>query len=64
MTVDGQPVVELADGEAGVARGQACVLYAEEGSDVRVLGGGFIERSQRSEAAEAMLERLATQPAA
>jgi tRNA-specific 2-thiouridylase len=64
MMVEGQPVVELADGEAGVARGQACVLYADEGGDVRVLGGGFIERSQRSEAAEAMLERLATQPAA
>ena len=55
--------VELADGECGVAPGQACVLYSDEGGDARVLGGGFIERSQRSREAEAKLSRLAAQPA-
>jgi len=55
--------VELADGECGVAPGQACVLYSNEGGDARVLGGGFIERSQRSREAEAKLSRLAAQPA-
>jgi len=34
--------VELADGEEGVAPGQACVFYDGGDSDARVLGGGFI----------------------
>ena len=34
--------VELLSPEEGVAPGQACVFYAEEGS--RVLGGGWIHR--------------------
>jgi tRNA-specific 2-thiouridylase len=54
--------VELADGESGVAPGQACVLYAEDGDDARVLGGGFIDRSERGAEAEAMLSRLAGTP--
>jgi tRNA-specific 2-thiouridylase len=54
--------VELAEGEAGVAPGQACVLYDGDGNDARVLGGGFIERSERGAAAEAMLARLAALP--
>lgn len=53
--------VELADGETGVAPGQACVLYSDEGGEARILGGGFIERSQKSAEAEAMLSRLAAQ---
>ena len=52
-------VVELADGETGVAPGQACVLYSSDGDDARVLGGGFIQRSERGAEAEAMLSRLA-----
>jgi len=56
--------VELADGEAGVAPGQACVLYTDEGNEARVLGGGFIERSERGVEAEAMLARLGEMPAA
>lgn len=52
--------VELAEGETGVAPGQACVLYADDGDAARVLGGGFISRSERSTEAEAMLARLAT----
>ena len=51
--------VELADGESGIAPGQACVLYSDDGNDARVFGGGFIERSERGAEAEAMLTRLA-----
>jgi tRNA-uridine 2-sulfurtransferase len=54
----GRTWVDLVDGEAGVAPGQACVFYADEGADARVLGGGFIERSERHADAEAMLSRL------
>jgi tRNA-specific 2-thiouridylase len=50
--------VELADGETGVAPGQACALYTGEGEEARVLGGGFIERARRGAEAEAMLSRL------
>ncbi|MBU4530862.1 MAG: tRNA 2-thiouridine(34) synthase MnmA [Hoeflea sp.] len=61
--VDGEISVELIEGEAGVAPGQACVLYSLPGDEARVLGGGFIDRSERSPAAEAMLSTL-LQPAA
>ena len=50
--------VEVLDGEAGIAPGQACVLYDGEGNGARVFGGGFIERSERSAEAEAMLRKL------
>jgi len=56
--VDGEISVELIEGEAGVAPGQACVLYSAPGDDARVYGGGFISRSERSPAAEAMLANL------
>lgn len=55
--------VELVDGESGIAPGQACVLYSDDGNDARVFGGGFIARSERSADAEAMLKRLAANPA-
>ena len=55
--------VELGEGESGIAPGQACVLYSDDGNDARVLGGGFIERSERGKEAEAMLSRLAAMPA-
>jgi tRNA-uridine 2-sulfurtransferase len=42
--VDGAPVVELHDAEEGVAPGQACVLYAGDEPQARVLGGGTIAR--------------------
>ncbi|MIL09260.1 tRNA 2-thiouridine(34) synthase MnmA [Salmonella enterica subsp. enterica] len=61
---DGQTWVELASGEAGVAPGQACALYAHDGDDARVFGGGFIQRSERTREAEQMLARLAARPAA
>jgi tRNA-specific 2-thiouridylase len=51
--------VDLADGETGIAPGQACVFYAGDGDEARVLGGGFIDRSRRGAEAEAMLARLA-----
>ncbi|TJV09917.1 MAG: tRNA 2-thiouridine(34) synthase MnmA, partial [Mesorhizobium sp.] len=34
--------VELVDGESGIAPGQACVLYSDDGNQARVFGGGFI----------------------
>jgi tRNA-uridine 2-sulfurtransferase len=37
--------VDLASAEEGVAPGQACVLYAHEGADAEVLGGGTILRA-------------------
>ncbi|WP_311032203.1 tRNA 2-thiouridine(34) synthase MnmA [Mesorhizobium koreense] len=55
--------VELVDGETGVAPGQACALYSDDGDEARVLGGGFIERAYRGAEAEAMLSRLTAQPA-
>jgi len=55
--------VELSQGESGIAPGQACVLYSDEGNAARVYGGGFIERSERGREAEAMLARLAKAPA-
>ena len=55
----GEIWVDLAEGETGVAPGQACVFYADDGDGARVLGGGFIERQERALEAEAMLRRLA-----
>jgi tRNA-specific 2-thiouridylase len=55
---DGATWVELDHGEAGVAPGQACVLYSDDGNDARVFGGGFIQRSERGAQAEAMLAGL------
>jgi tRNA-specific 2-thiouridylase len=45
MTSEGNIGVTLDVAEEGVAPGQACVLYAPEDPD-RVLGGGFILRSE------------------
>jgi tRNA-specific 2-thiouridylase len=60
---EGTAIVELVDGESGVAPGQACVLYSDDGNEARVLGGGFIGRSERGAEAEAMLSRLGAVPA-
>jgi tRNA-specific 2-thiouridylase len=38
--------IELADGEEGVAPGQACVFYDSAEGGARVLGGGFIRATQ------------------
>jgi tRNA-specific 2-thiouridylase len=42
MDRTGTVEVELADGEEGVAPGQACVFYDAAEGQARVLGGGFI----------------------
>ncbi|GGA57534.1 tRNA 2-thiouridine(34) synthase MnmA [Pelagibacterium lentulum] len=39
---DGEVYVTLIAGEAGIAPGQACVLYSDDSEDAQVLGGGFI----------------------
>ena len=56
--------VELADSEAGVAPGQACVFYESDEAGARVLGGGWIERAERTGDAEFALRRLIAQPSA
>ncbi|MFM1816746.1 MAG: tRNA-specific 2-thiouridylase MnmA [Pseudomonadota bacterium] len=38
----GQAEILLGEGEIGVAKGQACVLYADGNGRARVLGGGWI----------------------
>jgi tRNA-specific 2-thiouridylase len=58
---NGRIAVELADGESGIAPGQACVFYEDDSDAARVLGGGFIERSERGADAERMLSRLSTE---
>ncbi len=55
---DGSLMVELADAEDGVAPGQACVLYSSDGDDARVFGGGFIDRTERSDEAERLLQNV------
>ncbi len=49
---DGVVEVELHDGEEGIATGQACVFYADDGSEGRVLGGGWIAKTIKANAAE------------
>ncbi len=39
---DGEIFVTLIAGEYGISPGQACVFYADDSSQARVLGGGFI----------------------
>jgi tRNA-specific 2-thiouridylase len=46
LAVDGSVVVDLVDGEHGIAPGQACVFYDAADGAARVLGGGFIERTE------------------
>ena len=46
-TIAGKIRVELKEGEPGIAPGQACVFYADDNRDSRVLGGGFIDRTGR-----------------
>ena len=55
---DGHCFIELAESEAGVAPGQACVFYDGEGAATRVLGGGWIARTERAADAERALGRL------
>ncbi|SFK25403.1 tRNA (5-methylaminomethyl-2-thiouridylate)-methyltransferase [Pseudovibrio ascidiaceicola] len=50
--------VELVAGEFGVAPGQACVFFDKDGQEARVLGGGWIQRAEKQEGAEAALKAL------
>jgi tRNA-specific 2-thiouridylase len=59
---DGSPTITLSEGEHGVANGQACVFYQDESEQTRVLGGGWITKSERSDATEAALITLSEQP--
>jgi tRNA-specific 2-thiouridylase len=43
---NGEATVEFAGHEDGVSPGQACVLYAGELADARILGGGFISATE------------------
>lgn len=61
---EGGIFVELLDGEAGVAPGQACALYSGEGEDARIYGGGFVQRSEREASAEEALRQLLDKPVA
>ncbi|MEX3010428.1 tRNA 2-thiouridine(34) synthase MnmA [Hoeflea sp. TYP-13] len=54
-------MVELTEGEAGIAPGQACVLYASDGDNARVFGGGFIDRTERTDETERLLQTLLAQ---
>lgn len=51
LSVDdnGLITVGLASSETGVATGQACVLYSDDGPGALVLGGGFIGGTVRAE---------------
>lgn len=55
---DGQISVDLIGGEAGIAPGQACVFYEDESEDTRVLGGGFIARTEREASIEHALDAV------
>lgn len=44
---DGVVSVELTSGETGVAPGQACVFFDSDTDEARVLGGGWIDRTER-----------------
>jgi tRNA-specific 2-thiouridylase len=48
-TSAGSVEVLLAEGEYGVARGQACVLYSHGGHDARLLGGGWIAEARNGD---------------
>lgn len=43
---DGRFAVELHTPSGGIAPGQACVFYSDEGDDARILGGGVIDATQ------------------
>ncbi|POF29853.1 tRNA (5-methylaminomethyl-2-thiouridylate)-methyltransferase [Roseibium marinum] len=46
--LNGKAFVDLANGETGVAPGQACVFFDNDDETARVLGGGWIHKTERS----------------
>lgn len=45
----GPAIVELVDGEEGIATGQACVFYEGAGPGARILGGGWIAKTIKAQ---------------
>ncbi len=56
---NGPAIVELIDQEEGVATGQACVFYADGRAGSRILGGGWIAKTIKSEPMPAHREACA-----
>ncbi|PVB59691.1 tRNA 2-thiouridine(34) synthase MnmA [Labrenzia sp. 011] len=46
--LNGKAFVDLANGETGVAPGQACVFFDNDDETARVLGGGWIHKTERT----------------
>ena len=46
--LNGKAFVDLANGETGVAPGQACVFFDTDDETARVLGGGWIHKTERT----------------
>ncbi|EAV40418.1 tRNA (5-methylaminomethyl-2-thiouridylate)-methyltransferase [Stappia aggregata IAM 12614] len=46
--LNGKGFVDLANGETGVAPGQACVFFDTDDETARVLGGGWIHKTERT----------------
>ena len=46
--LNGKGFVDLANGETGVAPGQACVFFDTDDDTARVLGGGWIYKTERT----------------
>ncbi|TYC55857.1 tRNA 2-thiouridine(34) synthase MnmA [Rhodobacterales bacterium] len=46
--LNGKAFVDLANGETGVAPGQACVFFDSDDETARVLGGGWIHKTERT----------------
>jgi tRNA-specific 2-thiouridylase len=55
----GPAVVELVDGEEGIATGQACVFYTDGGAGARILGGGWIAKTIKAQMLPARTEACA-----
>ncbi|HEX5779455.1 MAG TPA: aminomethyltransferase beta-barrel domain-containing protein, partial [Xanthobacteraceae bacterium] len=53
FAISGGVEVVLADGEEGVAPGQACVIYDSADDHARLLGGGTIKASARDDVSSA-----------
>jgi tRNA-specific 2-thiouridylase len=56
---DGSKVwIDLHEGDAGIAPGQAAVFYEDDAEDTRVLGGGWISNAEKDQAAEAGIRAI------
>ncbi len=55
---DGCHRVDLIDGEEGIATGQACVFYSDNGPQARILGGGYIAKTLKTSNAEAQRDAV------